>query len=163
MHTARRTLGFRESVIRGMTRLAREYPKRRRLRALIVPGAAAAQTDAETRTRLRAEQLAHLDVRSDNLCIAARGAVERGAVARAVAERAVVERAGASLSALSEPVGAVVLVLANAVFDRDLDPQMEQHLLFDHVLPLVLAAGQPGSELLAPIARRIERFQYEVP
>ena len=41
--------------------MARKYPERRRLRALIVQGAAAAQTDEETRTRLREEQQAHLD------------------------------------------------------------------------------------------------------
>jgi hypothetical protein len=40
--------------------LAHEYPKRRRLRALILQGAAAAQTDQETGDRLREEQLAHL-------------------------------------------------------------------------------------------------------
>jgi AcrR family transcriptional regulator len=44
------------------TRLAREWPKRRRLRALILQGAAAAPTDAETREQLREEQLAHIDV-----------------------------------------------------------------------------------------------------
>jgi AcrR family transcriptional regulator len=37
------------------------YPQRRELRALILQGAAAALTDAETRDRLRDEQLAHLD------------------------------------------------------------------------------------------------------
>ena len=47
--------------IETLTRLAKEYPKRRRMRALIVQGAAAAQTDEETRTRVREEQLAHLD------------------------------------------------------------------------------------------------------
>ena len=47
--------------IETLTRLARKYPERRRLRALIVQGAAAAQTDEETRTRLREEQQAHLD------------------------------------------------------------------------------------------------------
>ena len=44
-----------------LTRLAAEYPNRRRLRALIVQGAAAAQTDPETREKLREEQLAHLN------------------------------------------------------------------------------------------------------
>ena len=48
--------------IETLTRLAYEYPKRRRLRALIVQGAAAAQTDPETRTRLRQEQQSHLNV-----------------------------------------------------------------------------------------------------
>jgi AcrR family transcriptional regulator len=43
-----------------LTRLAGEAPHRRRLRALIVQGAAAAQTDTETRTRLREEQMAHI-------------------------------------------------------------------------------------------------------
>jgi TetR/AcrR family acrAB operon transcriptional repressor len=44
-----------------LTRNAQAYPDRRRLRALIVQGAAAAQTDEETRDRLREEQLAHLN------------------------------------------------------------------------------------------------------
>jgi AcrR family transcriptional regulator len=47
--------------VQTLTRLARDLPARRRLRALIVQGAAAAQTDDETRTRLREEQLSHLD------------------------------------------------------------------------------------------------------
>lgn len=47
--------------IETLTRLARRSPRRRQLRALIVQGAAAAQTDEETRTRLREEQLAHID------------------------------------------------------------------------------------------------------
>ena len=44
-----------------LTRLAREYTKRRRLRALILQGAAAAHTDEETRASLREEQLSHLN------------------------------------------------------------------------------------------------------
>jgi AcrR family transcriptional regulator len=48
--------------VEALTRLASEYPRRRRLRALIVQGAAAAQTDEETRTRLRDEQLSHINV-----------------------------------------------------------------------------------------------------
>jgi hypothetical protein len=48
--------------IKTLTRTARDYRKRRRLRALIVQGAAAAQTDEETRTKMREEQLAHLNV-----------------------------------------------------------------------------------------------------
>jgi AcrR family transcriptional regulator len=58
-----RTLALGEPLdyIEALTRLAREFPKRRQLRALIVQGAAAAQTDDETRTRLRQEQDAHLD------------------------------------------------------------------------------------------------------
>ncbi len=48
--------------VETLTRLGREVAQRRRLRALIVQGAAAAQTDEETRTRLRDEQAAHLDV-----------------------------------------------------------------------------------------------------
>ena len=47
--------------IETLTRLARRYAQRRRLRALIVQGAAAAHTDEETRTRLREEQVVHLD------------------------------------------------------------------------------------------------------
>jgi AcrR family transcriptional regulator len=43
-----------------LTRQARKSKKRRVLRALIVQGAAAAQTDAETRSSLRAEQLQHI-------------------------------------------------------------------------------------------------------
>ena len=46
--------------IRTLTQNALRYPERRRLRALIVQGAAAAQTDEETRESLRDEQLAHL-------------------------------------------------------------------------------------------------------
>lgn len=46
--------------VETLTRLAREYRKRRRLRALIVQGAAAAHTDTETRDRLREEQTGHL-------------------------------------------------------------------------------------------------------
>ncbi|MCU0268494.1 MAG: TetR/AcrR family transcriptional regulator [Acidimicrobiales bacterium] len=46
--------------VETLTRLARDYPRRRRLRALLVQGAAAAQTDEETRTRLREEQLEYL-------------------------------------------------------------------------------------------------------
>jgi AcrR family transcriptional regulator len=45
-----------------LTRQALRAPRRRSLRALIVQGAAAAQTDEETRTRLRDEQRAHIDV-----------------------------------------------------------------------------------------------------
>ena len=55
-------LGDDPDYIETLSRLAREYPTRRRLRALIVQGAAAAQTDPETRDRLREEQLAHLKV-----------------------------------------------------------------------------------------------------
>lgn len=46
--------------VETLTRLARDYRSRRRLRALIVQGAAAAQTDEETRVQLREEQLSHL-------------------------------------------------------------------------------------------------------
>jgi AcrR family transcriptional regulator len=54
-------LGAGEQVdyVETLSRLAQEYPARRRLRALIVQGAAAAQTDTETRDRLREEQLSH--------------------------------------------------------------------------------------------------------
>jgi AcrR family transcriptional regulator len=57
------TLGAGEQLdyIERLTALARRYRDRRRLRALIVQGAAAAQTDDETRTRLREEQLTHLN------------------------------------------------------------------------------------------------------
>jgi AcrR family transcriptional regulator len=55
-------LGGPPDYVETLTRMAREYPKRRRLRALIVQGAAAAHTDPETRDRLREEQLAHLRV-----------------------------------------------------------------------------------------------------
>lgn len=41
--------------------LSQAYPRRQQLRALILQGAAAAETDPETRTRLRQEQLEHLD------------------------------------------------------------------------------------------------------
>jgi AcrR family transcriptional regulator len=49
------------SHIERLRQLSLSYPLRRQLRALIVQGAAAAQTDAETRERLRQEQLTHLD------------------------------------------------------------------------------------------------------
>jgi AcrR family transcriptional regulator len=53
--------GGQPDYIETLTRAAREFPKRRRLRALIVQGAAAAHTDEVTRQRLREEQLAHLN------------------------------------------------------------------------------------------------------
>ena len=46
--------------VETLTRTAREYPSRRRLRALIIQGAAASLTDEETRDRLREEQLQHI-------------------------------------------------------------------------------------------------------
>ena len=55
-------LGENQDHVETLTRLGTEYPSRRRLRALIVQGAAAAQTDDETRTQLRDEQLGHLEV-----------------------------------------------------------------------------------------------------
>jgi AcrR family transcriptional regulator len=55
------TMGVGETdYIETLTRQARRSRKRRRLRALIVQGAAAAQTDGETRALLREEQLAHI-------------------------------------------------------------------------------------------------------
>jgi TetR/AcrR family acrAB operon transcriptional repressor len=54
--------GGEPDYIEVLTRQARRSRKRRRLRGLIVQGAAAAQTDEETRASLRAEQLAHLRV-----------------------------------------------------------------------------------------------------
>jgi AcrR family transcriptional regulator len=56
------TMGLGQGVdyIETLTRMAREFRKRRRLRALIVQGASAAQNDEETRQRLREEQLTHL-------------------------------------------------------------------------------------------------------
>jgi AcrR family transcriptional regulator len=45
-----------------LRRLTGRYPERRRLRALILQGAAAAVTDPETRERLREEQMEHLQV-----------------------------------------------------------------------------------------------------
>jgi TetR/AcrR family acrAB operon transcriptional repressor len=58
------TIGTGEELdyIEALTRMAKEYPRRRRLRALIVEGAAAAHTDDETRSRLREEQRAHIDL-----------------------------------------------------------------------------------------------------
>ena len=47
--------------IETLTRTGRTYRERRRMRALIVQGAAAAQTDEETREKLREEQLLHLN------------------------------------------------------------------------------------------------------
>jgi AcrR family transcriptional regulator len=54
-------VGGEGDYVETLTRLGRDFAKRRRLRALIVQGAAAAQTDEETRTRLREEQLSHID------------------------------------------------------------------------------------------------------
>src|SRR3954453_20476735 len=56
------TMGPNSDHVETLTRSARDYRKRRRLRALILQGAAAAQTDEETRTKMREEQLAHLNV-----------------------------------------------------------------------------------------------------
>jgi AcrR family transcriptional regulator len=56
-----RRISAEPDYIETLTRLSADYPKRRRLRALIVLGAAAAQTDEETRERLRVGQLSHLD------------------------------------------------------------------------------------------------------
>ena len=50
----------RPDYIEVLTQVAEDYPSRRRLRALLVQGAAAAETDEETRTQLREEQLAHV-------------------------------------------------------------------------------------------------------
>ncbi len=57
------TMGLPYAVdyIETLTRQARRSKKRRGLRALIVQGAAAAQTDEETATRLREEQLEHIN------------------------------------------------------------------------------------------------------
>ena len=55
-------LGEGPDYVETLTRVARDFRRRKRLRALIVQGAAAAQTDDETRDRLREEQLAHLRV-----------------------------------------------------------------------------------------------------
>ena len=52
--------GAQPDYVETLTRLARNFRKRRRLRALIIQGAAAAQTDDVVRDRLRNEQLAHL-------------------------------------------------------------------------------------------------------
>lgn len=48
------------------------------------------------------------------------------------AHRLVIEFVGIALVEIDDATGTVT-------FDRELDPEMEQHLLFDHVLPLVLA------------------------
>jgi AcrR family transcriptional regulator len=50
----------RSDHVETLTRHARQAASRRRLRALLVQGAAAAQTDEETRTSLRDEQLSHV-------------------------------------------------------------------------------------------------------
>lgn len=54
-------LGSDGSHVDRLRRLSLSYPLRRQLRALILQGAAAAETDPETRDRLRQEQLTHLD------------------------------------------------------------------------------------------------------
>jgi AcrR family transcriptional regulator len=53
-------LPYETDYIETLTRQARRSGRRRRLRALIVQGAAAAHTDEETRASLREEQLAHI-------------------------------------------------------------------------------------------------------
>jgi TetR/AcrR family acrAB operon transcriptional repressor len=53
-------LGDQNDYVETLTRLAYDFPKRRRLRALILQGAAASLTDDETRSRLRDEQVSHL-------------------------------------------------------------------------------------------------------
>jgi AcrR family transcriptional regulator len=55
------SMGRSTDHIESLARLAKEYPKRRALRALIIQGAAAAHTDPETRDKLRTEQLSHLE------------------------------------------------------------------------------------------------------
>lgn len=47
--------------VETLTRLSRAHRSRRRLRALLVQGAAASQTDPVTRDRLRQDQQSHLD------------------------------------------------------------------------------------------------------
>jgi AcrR family transcriptional regulator len=47
--------------VEALARVAAQFAERRRLRALTVQGAAAAQTDDETRARLRDEQLSHIN------------------------------------------------------------------------------------------------------
>jgi AcrR family transcriptional regulator len=54
-------IGSGTSHVDALRLLSQAYPRRQQLRALILQGAAAAKTDAETRNRLREEQLAHLD------------------------------------------------------------------------------------------------------
>jgi len=49
-----------QGIRAGLAEFVANFPRRRILRALIVQGAAAAQTDEETRKQLRNEQLAHL-------------------------------------------------------------------------------------------------------
>lgn len=61
LESASMGLEGQQDHVETLTRLARDYRSRRRLRALIVQGAAAAQTDQETRTQLREEQLSHLN------------------------------------------------------------------------------------------------------
>ncbi|MDE3204308.1 MAG: TetR/AcrR family transcriptional regulator [Acidobacteriota bacterium] len=58
---ARSVIGEEADYIDTLTRLALEYRQRRQLRALILQGAAAAQTDEQTRQSLRDEQLSHLE------------------------------------------------------------------------------------------------------
>ncbi len=53
--------GEEGAFVAALARLALEYPARHELRALILEGAAAARTDAETRTLLKAEQESYLD------------------------------------------------------------------------------------------------------
>ncbi len=55
------TTGPGPAHVAALRKLAADHPKRRQLRALIVEGAAASHTDAETRDQLRDEQLSHLE------------------------------------------------------------------------------------------------------
>lgn len=53
-------VGTTNDHVETLTRQAARYKRRQRLRALLVQGAAAAQTDAETKTRLGDEQRSHI-------------------------------------------------------------------------------------------------------
>lgn len=55
------TPGGGPAHVDALRELAADHPKRRQLRALLVEGAAASHTDADTRAQLRDEQLAHLE------------------------------------------------------------------------------------------------------
>lgn len=55
------TAGEAPDHVETLTRMSRAFPSRRRLRALLVQGAAASHTDPATRERLREEQQAHID------------------------------------------------------------------------------------------------------
>ena len=61
LESQRLTKGPGPVHVDSLRRISADYPKRRQLRALIVEGAAASHTDADTREQVRDEQLTHIE------------------------------------------------------------------------------------------------------